>query len=295
MTNKELFNLYQKLLKLEINKNKLSTSTKQQYDVQISKCLNTLDELGVLFIDCDNIDLLGVIEKLNLTGTGIKLFASAMSTFYKVLKNSYEVGRKLTKGNPALDISRPVTKAKAKEPLSFLELENMYEYCKSNLDLRTYAILKVFNTTGMRVSELIALTLEQYQNRDENGFIWITVTKRSKPRFIKLNQECIDAIEDYLKIRKHSEYDNLFISNSCKPMSQDSMIKTWKRIGVKVGLEESRISNHLMRANCATHLFERGISVSVISELLGHASETTTRNIYIKENEVSKKALLMAI
>lgn len=156
----------------------------------------------------------------------------------------------------------------------------------------------MFNT-GLRIHELIALTVEQFNNRDEYNGIDLTVTKGSKERTIYLDEKTVNIINEYLAVRKESEYNNLFISNGGKPMDASCIRKTLKNTARRSGKftdeEIGSLCNHTLRHSFANELEKAGVPLETISNSMGHSSIQTTM-IYLDLNKQNiRKAMCSVI
>lgn len=172
-----------------------------------------------------------------------------------------------------------------KTPLTKTEQSLMIKYAKNSRDK---AFMITMLNTGLRIHELIALTLDDYNNRDENGKVHLTITKGSKEADIWFNSDVCDAIDAYLLDRKECGYNNLFISNSCKPMKRECCSRMLKTVATRSGMSEDRvekINNHSLRASFATNLSDKGVDIQNIATLMRHSSIQTSFDSYIKIDE----------
>lgn len=214
----------------------------------------------------------------------------SLNSFYTTLITKLKL---INIDNPCDGIDLPKLVNKEKIPLT-REEQNIL--IRNGKNARDKAILKVMFSTGVRVDELINITLDQYLKRDEYNGITLYVTKGNKPREIFLNKECVQAIEEYLKVRKETSHNNLFISNGGQPMDRTCMTRTIKTIARRSGeFEEDRISgicNHLTRTSFATTKAEEGTPVEILSRALGHSTTAVTSKVYVK---VNREAIRMAM
>lgn len=148
------------------------------------------------------------------------------------------------------------------------------------LDFRNSAMVELLYSSGLRVSELINLKMEDINF--EAGFIRV-LGKGSKERIVPVNQRAIERIKTYLKDfrkllvkRRHSDY--LFITGRGMPMTRQRFWQTIRGYGKKIGLD---ISPHTLRHSFATHLLEGGADLRSLQKMLGHADISTTQ-IYTK-------------
>lgn len=146
------------------------------------------------------------------------------------------------------------------------------------LGLRDRAMLELLYASGLRVSELVRITLSQLSL--EMGVVRI-VGKGSKERLVPIGEEAIRWIDRYLQDaradlldRRASEF--LFVTNRARPMTRQAFWLLIKRYAVRAGLDAT-ISPHTLRHAFATHLINHGADLRVVQMLLGHADVSTTQ------------------
>jgi integrase/recombinase XerD len=154
---------------------------------------------------------------------------------------------------------------------------------KDPLGSRDRTMLELLYASGMRISELVGLNLEDLR---EDSF-WLTVTgKGSKERLVPVPPIAASFLSDYLDgarrvlIGKRCEQRAVFVNNTGGRLTRQGAWFALKRRAQAVGLG-NRFSPHTLRHSCATHLVEAGADLRVIQELLGHSSIATTE-IYTK-------------
>ncbi|MES2504966.1 MAG: site-specific tyrosine recombinase XerD [Myxococcota bacterium] len=174
------------------------------------------------------------------------------------------------KQNPAADVRRPKMPSKLPEFLSLAEVDRLLQAATEHP--RDYAMLCTLYATGLRVSELIGLRMD---NLDlSRGFLRVT-GKGNKERLIPLGEKALGALESY--IPGSACAPDLF------PMSRQGFWKLIKRYAKKAGISKS-IYPHQLRHSFATHLVERGADLRGVQALLGHADLSTTE-IYMHINQ----------
>lgn len=159
------------------------------------------------------------------------------------------------------------------------------------LGRRDKAILELFYSSGLRLSELCGLRLETTDL--EEGFLRVT-GKGNKTRIVRVGGQALEAIRAYLSkerpelvTRKTSSH--LFLSVRGGPLSPDRVRQIVKQRARDAGIE-SNIYPHLLRHSFATHLLEGGADLRIIQELLGHADISTTQ-IYTHVDRQRLKAV----
>ena len=206
---------------------------------------------------------------------------SVLRAFYRFL-----VRRRMVKDNPAATIKTPKV---SKTLPDFLTVEQAFRVVDApiqdpgrvrKLQLRDCAMLETLYGTGVRVSELAAMTLH---NCDLNDGLARVLGKGGKERIVPLGQACQEAITTYLKIRptlrtKKTQIDTqaLWLSERGKQLSVRQVQNIVRRYGA-LGAARGDLHPHAMRHSCATHLLDAGADLRTIQELLGHASLSTTQ------------------
>lgn len=148
----------------------------------------------------------------------------------------------------------------------------------SPLGRRDRAMLELFYSSGLRLSELCKLRLEMMDL--EEGFLRIT-GKGNKTRVVRVGTKAKEAFEDYLRNERpqlvtKKTSSHAFISVRGGPLSPDRVRQIVKERARMAGIEQN-VYPHLLRHSFATHLLEGGADLRVIQELLGHADISTTQ------------------
>jgi integrase/recombinase XerD len=144
--------------------------------------------------------------------------------------------------------------------------------------IRDRAMLELFYSSGLRISELCALSLQQIDL--EHGFVRV-FGKGSKERVVPLGEKARDAVQAYLvsgrpRLVKPRTGSDLFLSERGKAISRKTLWVIVKKYAARAGLEKP-VKPHLLRHSFATHLLGGGADLRAIQEMLGHASIGTTQ------------------
>ena len=198
--------------------------------------------------------------------------------------------------DPTARIKPPHKTNKPKQYMNAKMVKDMVACCNNSRDR---AILYTYASTGLRVSELIGLTLKQYQDMKANGNNVIKITgKGNKERFVPFNQETQTAIDDYIKTRSMSTVhsDKLFLSHYGNDIARNNLSMTLKGIAKKAGIPFwNEVCNHSMRSACASIYGEAGVPVADIRDLLGHSDlAVTSRYIKTSVENVSNAVMNMS-
>lgn len=275
MTREELINTYIKIMKSESK----SEGTIKEYLKHINEYFSFLDNNGIDYKEVKPKDIkLFRNENLNLSTSSKNGKVSAVNSFYTFLVDDME----MMDYNPCSSVKSLKIKDRAeKVPLTKIQIHWLINACKNDRDR---AIITMLVNTGLRISELINVTLKDYEYAKSHDGELSILGKGNKLRIVYLNDKVFEMVDKYLLVRKESEYDNLFISNGCIPMDRSCISRTLKTTAKRSGHfnddEISRIHNHLLRHSHFTNLSDNGIPLEVISELAGHSNVNTSK-IYV--------------
>lgn len=278
----------EEILKHFIN-TKRSEGTKERYDSNLKelfefKNIKTIEDFKKLNID-DYYDWKNYLLKNNISENSIRPRLSAVSSFYEFLIQRPEYG--ITKNIMAeSDLYKTTKKIVNPEHTTWLTEEETTRFLMQCRNKRELAICAIFLNTGIRVSELINLKLDSLNIfKDENGeevSTIIATRKGGKIQEIYFNSFVTKCVKDYvIKKRKKTDLDYLFVSNTGKKMSTQSIDTTIKKLKNRAGITRP-ISAHSLRRSAATNMYNHGFGIDEIQDVLGHSNPGTTQ-IYLKE------------
>ncbi|MFP4281062.1 MAG: site-specific tyrosine recombinase XerD [Verrucomicrobiota bacterium] len=178
-------------------------------------------------------------------------------------------------------VSRPRTQRALPDTLGAEEVEALLEAPSrhSPQGLRDRAILELFYSSGLRVSELCALEIN-HVDLDE-GFLRVEAGKRNKDRLVPVGGAAVAALQVYLAharptfVRPRTG-SALFLSARGQAISRKTVWHWIKVYARRAGIAEQKVKPHILRHSFATHLLSRGADLRAIQEMLGHADITTT-------------------
>jgi integrase/recombinase XerD len=148
------------------------------------------------------------------------------------------------------------------------------------IDLRDRALLELLYGTGARVSEVVGLELS-HLNFDEE--LILVTGKGNKQRLVPMSETLYRVLKEYLGPGGRStllagrKSSRVFINARSGPLSRQGVGLIVDKRALNVGIERKRISAHVFRHSCATHMLAHGADIRVVQELLGHASISTTQ------------------
>lgn len=168
---------------------------------------------------------------------------------------------------------------KLPDVISIQEMEKLLNAPgQTPIGIRDRAIMESMYSSGLRISELCSLTLQQVDL--ENGFVRV-YGKGSKERVIPLGKYAADAISYYLlssrpQLVKEKTGSELFISQWGKSISRKTVWHIIKSYATAIGIKKN-IKPHMFRHSFATHLLQGGSDLRAIQEMLGHSDISTTQ------------------
>lgn len=204
---------------------------------------------------------------------------SAIRSFYKYLTGT----RRYFEKNPAADIESPRVKQALPKFLTLDEslhlLETIEQDSESKNRVRDYCMITLFLNCGMRLSELVGISLSDI---DPTLRSLRVVGKGSKERMIYLNEACKSAITEWMKVRtamsEIKDKNALFVSSRGLRISNQTVQHVVYKYLEKAGLSNRKLSTHKLRHTAATLMYqEGGVDVRVLKEILGHEQLNTTQ------------------
>ena len=200
---------------------------------------------------------------------------STLRTFYKYLL----LDRIITKDPTAnLESPKPTKYLPGVLQQSEVELLLSAPDLSTKKGIRDKAVLETLYATGMRVSELTGLNLDDIHLEFQYAKCF---GKGGKERIVPLGSYAIDAINRYLEkcrplLLKDKKNPSLFLNQRGGTLSRQSVWSMMKEYGRQVGIGDN-LSPHTLRHSLAAHMLENGADLRTVQEILGHADLATTQ------------------
>lgn len=216
---------------------------------------------------------------------------SAIKSFYKYLFSEIEV----INTNISDKLSNPKISQRQPVYLTLNETELLLDTIKNEhnefLRYRDLSIVFTFLTTGMRLSELVSIDMEDIIYDHFN-----IIGKGNKERTVYLTNNCRDLLDQYIVIRnkyiKDLEIDALFISTRKKRISKRAVQSTIDKYLKKAGFDTSVYSTHKLRHTAATLMYKYGsVDIRALKDILGHENISTTQIYTHLDDEDLKNAV----
>jgi len=259
------------------NKSKFTQIAYKKDLEQFNGFLITKEIIDVREIKKDDID--GFIKKLlseNYTKKSSSRKLNSIRTFFRFLKNEGVINV-----NPSLEVSHP--KYNQPQPRIFSQLEYRAIRDVSKKDPRTYALVEILLQTGMKISELSNLKIENI-NKD---YINIPAFGKAPARQIPLTNSLKKAINEYLKVRPKSESPYVFITRNHKPLIIRNIRQIIDRCFQQVGIENATVND--FRNTFIAYQLQKGVSIEYVSSIVGHKRLSSTERFLQLVNPANEK------
>jgi integrase/recombinase XerD len=192
----------------------------------------------------------------------------------------YCLRENLIQTDPSLQIESPKLPRSLPKSLNEQEVENLLDAPDINqaIGLRDRAMLELLYASGLRVSELVNISVNEVSTQD--GVVRVT-GKGSKTRLVPMGEEAADWIIRYMKfgrpeLLQKRMSDSLFVTNRAAAMTRQAFWYLIKRYALQAGIKKP-MSPHVLRHAFATHLLNHGADLRVVQMLLGHSDISTTQ------------------
>lgn len=267
----------------------LSKNTVLSYKNDLYIFKKEMEKKNIKVHNLSKTDIMSYIEKRRKGGFSPRSqarFLSSLRSFYKFLQFN-----KWFDKNPAEEVEIPKLFKAIPKFLSFEEVEKLLSAPDTNTlsGLRDKAMLELLYATGLRVSELVNLKIDQFIKEVP---ILKVLGKGSKERLVPIGQEALKWLNLYIeKVRptfnkKSSPF--IFLSNWGKPFTRQRFFQIIKAYAKKAEIDKN-ISPHILRHSFATHLLENGADLKSLQMLLGHSDISTTQIYTHITQELLKK------
>lgn len=269
----------------------LSENTLESYGRDLKKFLLFIESRGITSAReirySDILDFLTHSREEGLTATTIVRSMVSVKQFFK-----YLLSEKVLSEDPTAHIKTPKMKKAIPGVISLDDVESILGAPDESTPegLRDAAMLEILYATGIRVSELIGLKLNDVNF--ELGFV-VVYGKGSKERVVPIGDKAKDKLLLYLRdsrpaLLKGRESKALFVTRRGAGMTRQGFWKIIKAQARRAGVTK-KISPHTLRHSFATHLLERGADLRTIQIMLGHSDISTTQIYTHVESERLKE------
>ena len=254
-----------------------SNNTIVSYERDIMKFSNYFEEKGKKIFDLTRDDMLEYIDYLKSEGKSNPTISRSIASVKRLYK--YLLSKNLVEENIVENIESPKVDRKDLMILTQDEIEKLLEQpdLSELKGQRDKAMLEVLYSTGIRVTELISLKLEDVNLT--NGYI--KVKKKNSERHIPLGNLSLKCLKEYInKVRplliRTEEEKTLFINTNGQKMTRQGYWKILKQYKEQAKIDKD-ITPHSIRHSFAVHMLQNGAEIKTVQELLGHTNIETTQ------------------
>jgi integrase/recombinase XerD len=259
----------------------LSKNTIESYSIDLRKFEGFLLSKRKRLPTFLRTDLIDFIEILRNEGYSISSICRFISSIKGLCK--YLVIENVIKEDPSENLQAPRRWERLPKSLSLSEVKSFLEINSSGnkpVMIRDSVMLELLYSSGLRVSELVSLKIEDINF--EAGFLRV-LGKGSKERVVPVNMRAIERMKRYINRQrpeilneKRSPY--LFVTRRGRPLTRQRFWQVIKSLGRKKSI---KLTPHTLRHSFATHLLEGGADLRSVQKMLGHSDISTTQ-IYTK-------------
>jgi integrase/recombinase XerC len=266
----------QNFLRHLISERRLSTHTASSYRIDLECLVVYCDKQGIddwSQIDGQQVRAFAASEhRRGISPRSIQRRLSASRSFF-----NYLVREGIIKNNPGIDIQAPKGKKRLPATLDADQMAKLLAFrADETLEVRDKAIMELFYSSGLRLSELLNLDLPDVDLRDRTVRV---LGKGNKARILPIGRYAIDALNAWFKERSllaKLEGNAVFVGRNGQriaPRTIQMRLADWAK---KQGLG-LHVHPHMLRHSFATHLLESSQDLRGVQELLGHANISTTQ------------------
>ena len=268
---------------------------KKDLNLFTSWCLNN----KINFIEIQKKDInfyIHFLKEKNLNSSSINRKLSVIKSFYDYLNQIGLVSWNELKIIGTQKLQKNLPKLLSENEILYLINESRKIYIenpiKNIMYLRTQVILEILYSTGLRISELLNLKINQVANIKDKLYI---NGKGNKQRLVIFNQNALYVLKNWIAImvkNKKNKNSYLFENlDNTNVISRQQIYKDLKKLALKTNTELEKLSPHSVRHSFASHMLNRGADLRTIQKLLGH-SDISTTEIYTQVRQNRLKGLV---
>lgn len=270
--------IFEQFLDSLFHEHHLSENTVASYRMDLNQFVEWLDAPKA-FLTLDHIDLQRFLGERLEQGYKSSSSARMLSCLRKFFRFLYL--EQYRNDDPTATLVSPRLGVRLPKSLSEEQVMSLLE-CPNTLDpieLRDKAMLELLYATGLRVTELVSLTLENLSLRQ--GLVRV-IGKGDKERLVPMGEEASYWLKEFFQygramLLNGEQSDVVFPSRRGQMMTRQTFWHRIKHYALLAGIESEKLSPHVLRHAFATHLVNHGADLRVVQMLLGHSDLSTTQ------------------
>ncbi|WP_338558024.1 site-specific tyrosine recombinase XerD [Erwinia sp. E_sp_B04_7] len=276
MQDSDLIDQFLDALWIERN---LAENTVASYRLDLMSLAEWLKHNASNLLKVDAVDLQGFLAERVEGGYKATSSARLLSAMRRLFQYLYR--EKLRDDDPSALLASPKLPQRLPKDLSEAQIDRLLQApsVEQPIELRDKAMLELLYATGLRVTELVTLTLNNVSLRQ--GVVRV-IGKGDKERLVPLGEEAVHWLEQYLEygrpwLLNGQTLDVLFPSSRARQMTRQTFWHRIKHYATLAGIDSEKLSPHVLRHAFATHLLNHGADLRVVQMLLGHSDLSTTQ------------------
>ncbi|EKM5758204.1 site-specific tyrosine recombinase XerD [Cronobacter turicensis] len=257
----------------------LAENSLSAYRRDLSMVVEWLHHRGLSLATVQSGDLQTLLAERVEGGYKATSTARMLSAVRRLFQHLYH--EKIRDDDPSALLASPKLPQRLPKDLSEAQVDRLLQAptVEEPIELRDKAMLEVLYATGLRVSELVGLTMSDVSLRQ--GVVRV-IGKGNKERLVPLGEEAVYWVEQYLThgrpwLLNGQSLDILFPSNRARQMTRQTFWHRIKHYAQLAGIDSEKLSPHVLRHAFATHLLNHGADLRVVQMLLGHSDLSTTQ------------------
>lgn len=239
------------------------------YSKDIEQLVQFVGEKGktlVAEVTADDIDAFkSDLKQKRYTSKSVSRKINSIKSFFR-----YLIAEGIVETNPAETITHPKIEQAPPRVLTRLEYRALRDACRG--DARIFAIVELLLQTGMRISELAALSSEDTDL--DRGILLIRAQNSREERKVPLNKAAKKALMDYLKVRPRAKEKTVFLTKTCRPFLVRNIRTAIDRYFRLAGIKDAKVND--LRHTFIVEQLKAGTPLVYVSQLVGHKRITTT-------------------
>ena len=257
----------------------LSENTVQSYRLDLTALCDWLDKNGLSLETLDAVDLQGFLRERLEKGYKATSTARMLSAMRKLFQYLYR--EKYRVDDPSAVLSSPKLPSRLPKYLTEQQVSDLLNTpdVEVPLELRDKAMLELLYATGLRVTELVSLTIENMSV--QQGVVRV-IGKGNKERIVPMGEEAAYWVRQFMLygrpvLLNGQSSDVVFPSQRAQQMTRQTFWHRVKHYAILADIDANALSPHVLRHAFATHLVNHGADLRVVQMLLGHTDLSTTQ------------------
>ena len=277
----------------------ITSNTVIAYKKDLDLFINWCRKNKTQFTEIKKVDInfyIKFLKEKKLNSSSINRKISVIKSFYDYLNQIGLINLNELKTIETQKLEKNLPKLLSEKEILYLIEKSKEFYFKNPVKnisyLKIQVILEILYSTGLRISELLNIKINQVANIKDKLYV---NGKGNKQRLVIFNKNALDALKNWIKIMaKHNKFKNSYLFenfHNTNVISRQQIYKDFKKLALKTNTDIEKLSPHSIRHSFANHMLNRGADLRSIQKLLGH-SDISTTEIYTKVRQNRLKGLL---